>query len=474
LEAAEYNKRLKSGDYSVVDSSNGQFMPVLNDTGEVETFIYSVSDNVKKDKLGVENDLLDQVGSTLGQIDDEMITPEHNKALVDSIKADQEENHKPGSLFGKNGKPYVKVGPDSIEPEVKDLWNKLPKTVKDQFIGDKSSGFYVRRDLLNTVMGFRGLSAADAKIMAFAPDTVKQAIKMAELIWKEVVKVDKVGIILKMPGVLFDNIVSNIALIIATGELNIFKIMQLQTQAVKELNRYIEKSKEVVRLEALVNHGVATSVQKRMLSQYKNDLEKNSTIKELLGEGLYTQIVEESESGNDVSLATQYFDKKLKSAPQMVKTGLDWVFLTERTKLHKFMNTSTQYSDFVSRYAYYHLKTSKGMSKAEAIRNATDMFVNYSKPNSPFLEYANQMGFVMFTKYYVRIQRAIGTIARGNPVSGLATVIGLEAAIGDVPMPTDSSFVVKSPLEMFYTPWDVLTGAVTPGSYRMYENLTGR
>jgi hypothetical protein len=184
--------------------------------------------------------------------------------------------------------------------------------------------------------------------------------------------------------------------------------------------------------------------------------------------------MEETESGNNTSLATQYIDKKLKGAPQMVKTGLDWVFLTERTKLHKFMSTSTQYSDFVGRYSYYHLKTSKGMSKAEAIRNATDMFVNYTKPNSPFLEYANQMGFVMFTKYYIRIQRAIGTIARGNPVSGLATVIGLEAALGDVPMPTDSSFVVKSPLEMFYTPWDVLTGAVTPGSYRMYENLTGR
>ena len=473
-EAAEYNKRLKKGDYSVVDSSQGQFKPVLGDTGEVETYIYEVPNKVKRDKLDVEGDLFDQVGSTLGQIDDEVITPVHNKALVESIKADQEENHIPGKLFGKNGKPYVKVGEDSSEPEIKDLWNKLPKEVKDAFTGGETTGFYVRRDLLNTVMGFRGISAADSKLLGFAPETVKQAIRMGELIWKEVVKVDKVGIILKMPGVLFDNIVSNLALIIATGEVNVAKILQLQTQAVKELNRYIEKNKEVVRLEALVNHGVATDTQKRLLEQYKNDLEKNSTIKELLGEGLYTQIVEEAEADNSASLVTQYFDDKLKGAPQMVKTGLDWVFLTERTKLHRFMNTSTQYSDFVSRYAYYHLKTSKGMSKEEAIKNATEMFVNYSKPNSPFLEYANQMGFVMFTKYYVRIQRAIGTIARGNPVSGLAAIIGLDMAIGDVPMPTDSSFLVKSPLEMFYTPWDVLTGAVTPGSYRMYEHLASR
>jgi hypothetical protein len=36
-----------------------------------------------------------------------------------------------------------------------------------------------------------------------------------------------------------------------------------------------------------------------------------------------------------------------------------------------------------------------------------DAFVNYSQPTSRVFQYLNDMGFIMFTKYMVRIQKVI-------------------------------------------------------------------
>lgn len=68
-------------------------------------------------------------------------------------------------------------------------------------------------------------------------------------------------------------------------------------------------------------------------------------------------------------------------------------------------------------------KAETKLSHAEAVQRATDAFVNYDTPTSPELQYMNDVGLLMFTKYRLRIQRAMMTLMKERPGTALAQSI---------------------------------------------------
>ena len=72
------------------------------------------------------------------------------------------------------------------------------------------------------------------------------------------------------------------------------------------------------------------------------------------------------------------------------------------------------------------------------------------------------MGFVMFTKYFTRVQRAIRTSAETHPLRVLLAIIGQELLFGDVDDIHDQSVFTKNMGSLFYNPLDNLIGAMTP------------
>ncbi len=71
---------------------------------------------------------------------------------------------------------------------------------------------------------------------------------------------------------------------------------------------------------------------------------------------------------------------------------------------------------------YKHLTTRKAdvVSKDAALHQVRQAFVNYDVPTHKGLQYANDMGLIWFTKYYVRIQSVIFQMVRENPLQALA------------------------------------------------------
>ena len=112
-----------------------------------------------------------------------------------------------------------------------------------------------------------------------------------------------------------------------------------------------------------------------------------------------------------------------------MKTGAAWLFVSPGTPLYEFLNNATQYSDFVAKYLLYkHMteKAKKKLSKEDALNLADFLFINYDVPTSKGLQALNDRGFVMFTKYYIRIQRALMYLFKEHPV----TLLGLTAILG--------------------------------------------
>lgn len=117
-----------------------------------------------------------------------------------------------------------------------------------------------------------------------------------------------------------------------------------------------------------------------------------------------------------------------------------FLYMAKDTWMYQTMNTLTQHSDFVARYTLYqHMihKTRNPMTHDAAIQAASDAFINYDVPSHRKVQWMNDMGFVMFTKYLIRIQKVILRLAKDNPLRSLM-MIALNDYMDTLPMIYDS------------------------------------
>lgn len=315
---------------------------------------------------------------------------------------------------------------------------------------------------MHSYLGYREISMAEFPGLKSLPDNIKHGVRVAEKIWKDIIAISKKNIVLKLPVVLIGNVTSNIAFSVMSRN-NPVKVARLQMQGVRDLNRWINDNKELLELQGLRDAGRGNAKMDRQIAALENSIATNpATV--LVDEGFYTTILEELEGSSeyDTNTVSKYASRVLEKAPKLIRNGAELLYLADSTKVMQFMNAATQYSDFVARYAQYTMLIEKGESKEAAAKEVRDAYVNYNKPNSRALEWANQMGFVMFTKYFTRIQKAIKYQARKHPLTVIAALLAQEWVIGDVDDITDQSMFTKDLGNIFYSPMDSIMRAATP------------
>lgn len=459
--------KMQMGTYKPEMEDEANMSPILDSKGRVADYRYMLNKEAKKDILGLDRRASHVTGRTVASIFDKAQTSTYNEAMMNLIVEDARVNNPNSRTVTKDNKVYIKIEKESPEAEVRELWKVLPKDIKLKY----ANGFMLRRDLMHGYLGYRELSIADAPIIKDMPAAVKYGIQVAERIWKEIVKISKVDIVIRTPAVLIGNVISNFMLSAMTGE-SVVDIARLQMQGVKELNNYISMTKELIDLQAKIDAGKGSVAVERRIGMLKNNLE-NSSAKDLIDAGFYTTILEEVEA--DGKSTNNLFGKRIGNAygstPKIVRDGVDMLYITGNTRPFKLMSAATQYSDFVARYAQYHLMVKKGVDKNSAIKTVRDAYINYNKPNSRFVEWSNQMGFIMFTKYFVRIQKAIKEHASTHPLKVVAAILGQELVIGDVDDITDQSLLQKDLGVLFYNPIDQLIRAATPSGIEAISSV---
>lgn len=449
----------KNGTYKRENSTNN-LLPLQNIIGDTVDFRYVMLKKDKKNLLGMDRRANHVLGKTYANMYDKSTSAVFNDKMMEIIKKDAKENYVEDRRIGKNLKEYIEVKKDSHNKEVKDLWNILPDKIKRE----NPNGIVVRRDLMYSYLGFRDMSLGGSDFVKRLHPTVQYAIHIGEKLWQEIIRITKADIIIRMPSVILGNIWSNLLIPIMMGE-NPVEVTKLTLEGVRELTEYVKGIKQLVDIEAKEAAGIATKEDLRRKNTIKENLDK-SAVKDLVDAGFYTSIVEELETEvEDKGLIARFLNDKLESTPRIVRDGLNLLYLTENSLPFKLISVATQYSDFSARYAQYHLSVRRGIDKDKALKQARDYYVNYHKPNGRFLEWANQMGFVMFTKYFTRIQKAIRDYGTTHPLKALLFITGQYAYIGDVGDITDQSLLVKDLSILFYNPFEAPLNVITPSGY---------
>ena len=473
-EVAEKQEQMFSGLYKLNTEEIFSISPMYDILGRVTDYRYLMSKEKKAEYLKQDRRGMLVLAKMYGTKMSKQESKAFNEKVMEMIYKDAEVNYVEGSLMGLNSKEYVVISKDSPDENIRELWRVLPTNIKIE----NENGFPIRRDMMNMLLGYREISIGNAWLVKDLPPKARYIARWIEKWWMEIVKIAKVSIIIKVPEVLVSNMLSNFMLSVFTGH-SPLAILKLQLQGVKELNEYLAEYKRMLKLDVKVKAGKASTKEINELKLLKGALE-NNPVSGLIYEGFYMSIVEEmglEEFNNAGSPFTKITDKLLSKAPGILKNGSNWLWLNDKTSYFKLVNTATQYSDFVARYAQYSLMLKKGINKKDAVRFVNDAYINYNKPNSRLVEWANKMGLVMFTKYFTRIQRAIKYTARKHPLTLLGSLLGFEYILGDIDDITDQSLLVKSPGEVIYDPLSIFAVAATPHGadlvYSVYKEIYG-
>lgn len=477
-------------------------VPVLNPMGKAVNHQYLMQASTK-DRLLERDSRFDTVlGALAGSVFDKDNSPKHNRKVVEVLHADFEKE------FAKDAKAFRTVGPSSPDPELREIYAMLPQSTKDA-IKDVwgSDSMLVHVGNLDIAFGYRKLSmstmfskdAAErdaidkaavfllenilkhyAKVFLHYDDAEAEkyskrtavTVQRAENIWQAVVHEVKDIYVIKNIITSLNNIRSNMLTLFLYGvtPMNGLRDMRIAWVGAEEHHR---DSEQLFKLQNLLSTGYVTGDTSHIQSEIDrlNIAIKNNPVTEMINAGLMPTIVEDVANEDDpysyksaFIKSTEKYTSKLNSS---VRSAGKVAYMSHDTKVYQSLARITQLSDFVARYALYQQLTTRKenpVSKEVAIQEASDAFINYDVPMNRNLQYMDDMGFFMFTKYFLRIQRVI----RGRFIhsSGkMALMLGAESYLGSMPTIMDASVLVRAgnnPLGMGALQFPSAIGEIAP------------
>lgn len=468
---AEIASMFAASHFDPTANKESYMAPLVNANGDVVNYRYMMQENTKNVLLNRNNRPDKLLGTMAGSTFDKVESPKQNRrvveALHDQFVAD----------FAVNPAGFLNVGPKSTDPQLREIWRLLPeKTKQDVRAVWGTEGMRVKAEVLDMNFGYKKLSVSDAfdteatqrsllstmfvLAMSYAFDEkAKLRASQAEEVWQEVVKATKGNFVVRSFSTLAGNFRSNVSQLLLMG-VNPQAIIKGHVTAFKGAWAYKKDSTKMAELAmykatGYTGHGLTAAELDNQITRLQDSINRNP-IKPLLDAGLMPTIVEDIEADDDqysyLSRGNKYVKEQTdKLNPNISKLG-GFLLMAEGSKPYQIMSYATQISDFLARFVLYeHLTTKRdAMTHEEATQRASDAFINYDVPTHRKLQYANDSGLVMFTKYYLRIQKMLVRIYREHPGRVMAMIAAEKFLIGAQPTVLDSSMMNRlgNPINM--------------------------
>ncbi len=365
---------------------------------------------------------------------------------VDAILAQQK---KINGMFHDQLRDYVKKkNTGTNDKEMQEINSQIAKIRKAK------PYMAVRRNMVNHIFGKR---APDLLSHLGIRNTNKalKAMKWIGSLWKHLVKMVKTNIVVRDLPVLMWNLLSNVLLAVVQGRNPLTEVKQ-QIKGIMALTEYQRVSKRLSELVIKSESGIMTKAEDDEAKRLQNELEKNSA-KPLMDAGLYSHAAEDL--SNDDLYKQDYFDSwtddQINKIPSGAKSILEWAYLMKSNSLFSGLMTFMQASDFGARYSRYYYLIENGVDPKDAEKQVLDNQINYNWGNADVVQWLNDNGFAMFTKFLERIQRVIKKTTLDKPFNVLAAALMGGMILEDSPL---GDFATPDTIgRRFFTPLDLIS-----------------
>lgn len=390
--------------------------------GLVLAYNYEMSGHVRNKYLERNQNFADLLGSFAGMNYYKPVNEAQQNKVVDVLYEDYKKN------YSKDPNAYVFLSPHSTDPKIVEMWRMLPFSFREEAINafGKGNPIVVRNDILNIAFGFKKYSVAQIfdkasgerntleKIFvgftqALLGDSAQGKIAKFEHAVQEIVRLAKDIIVIRSILVLWGNVKANFLMLAVSG-INPLDVLKDWASGMYNARKYQKTKERLIDLETKLKMGGNSLKLENEIAKARYELQSNP-LTPYIDAGMLSSIVEDVAIQQGDYTYTSEFKKKVaeytKWIPSPVKTTAEWLMVSPSTAPYQFLASTTQLSDFVSKYslAKYHQKN--GMSFEEAITEASQTFINYDVPTSKAMQYMNDVGLFMFTKFFLRIQAVL-------------------------------------------------------------------
>lgn len=473
-------------------------IPVIGPLGTSVAKRYTMQQSTKNNYLRQQSPIAMILGKMASQALDKAGSTALNKQNVETLRRlyDEDQNS------DNPGKDWIKVysgSPDKRVSEAYDLLTKETRRHIKEVNGEPV--LYVKAEAFDIIFGYRKYSLGDKAriklqkgekeyygrtnmwernfIRVVSAIPIKKAngwepigeqaalrISQTEDVWQTLVKYIKNAIVIKSIVVWMGNATSN-ASILAVEGVSPTELAADTAVGWEATDRYVTDRNLKDRIDyqlamglEWIQYGPNKVVSRKSAQQKTKQLQielDNNPVEPLMREGQYQSLVEDIEiegnqyeyrnrlqRGIDAVTGRDSKDSIVQGGRKVAET----VLLADGTDAYEMLKSGTTKSDFVSRYVLYkHLTTRKNnpVSHEEATKHVRSSFINYDLPTHKGVMYMNDMGFVYFTKFLIRIQSIVIRLALEHPIrmGALALAQGIEL-LNDIPLITETFVPTKS------------------------------
>ncbi len=355
---------------------------------------------------------------------------------------------------------FIRIHVNSPIPQVAEFARMMPKEMRDEVKEIwGQGGMYLRQNHLDLMVGYRKLSLVDAVNQGLGfpgdPETnaaVAAQFKLAENLWQSAISEVKRRTVLFTPAVIIANGISNFAVSMLFG-MNPVDIIRDQREGLRGIKAYTKLQSDLAAVTIQIELGNDLEANGLLKGNIQEAME-SSGVHNMVQSGMFQSIVEDidvsagatSPLANAVTQALpnrvgEYLNNAYTNAPNSVKKGLGIVMLSPNTEFGADIQAATAFSDFMARYALMKDLMRKGMAEADAMAEVMDVFVDYAPNTSQKMQYINDSGLYMYTKFLMRIQRVIMRAMRRNP-EGMIAMEAAQQLMGDASEVTDASLLL--------------------------------
>ena len=419
-----------------LDSSREALLAVYDDKGNVVAFERSV-DPDQLERLKPSTNILAMLGQWMGrQAEEEMAQAVNFDAVAKVHEMWIAGKHRKGEFV--NVLDAKSFGND---PVLNDALRILPADVIKHAESLFGTGrFMVRKDMLEDVFGYRDASIGDvwSGNSRWSPKTQERVRKLAEMYlgddafrilvqgeerWKNLIKDAKTLIVVKSVIVPAANFVANIFQMLARG-VPMSTIARGLRDKTLEVDFYVKTHVEQMDLAVqLMALGSKDTNQRQKLEariQAIEDSWKRLSIWPLLAAGEFGSITDAGIGRDEILLSEgklqAYIESKTEKLPPGLQRAGKWALITKDTALFQGLQKSMEYGDFLAKAVMYEHHLSKGKTKAEALGEITDEFVNYDRHPGRVRGYVEDLGLAWFYNYKLRIAKTAFSMLRKDPL----------------------------------------------------------
>ena len=412
--------------FNFAKQAEGNLIASYNAAGELTGYHYEMSGRLRDTYLERDNNAVELLGRYHSNLTFKPKVAEVQRTIAQSLYEDFRNS------YGNDPRQFVTLDPESSDPNVVMMWRMMPYEFRAEAtrLFGKGMPIVVRSTIYNSVFGFRTYSMSEmfdkvtgeknaleifltGVLQAIFGDKAQMRTLQGERLWQKGISQIKDFIVIRNVRVLVSNIVSN-ALLLALQGVSPRQQIKDFVSVWNNGGRYRKLAARIVEIdnEIVINRNRPKEISK--LKRERNlamiEMERNP-LHEFMQEGLMSSIVEDTDVYAEDSGYKSELDKKIDeyvdNIPKQVVTAFNWALMSPGTPMHNFMAHATQFSDLAAKYSLTRHRMSKGDSKADAIAEAQDAFINYDIPTGKGLDYLNKMGLFMFTKFVLRFQQAI-------------------------------------------------------------------